>query len=92
MVVTRIAETCLLAIRQTIFRWHDLCFGSQTERGKLNADDSLLKQMLPRGSAGQTKRTAQVHKHKANSINAVFSGGLSRSSNETLVMRAERRA
>jgi len=42
MLVISTAVTCLPAVWQTIYRRHELYLGSQTERGKLNIDASLL--------------------------------------------------
>jgi len=47
--------------------------------------------MLPEGFAGQAKRKAQVQQHKVESIKAIFSDGLNRSSDEVSVMGVERR-
>ncbi len=46
-VVISVAATCLLAVRQAIYRRHELYSGSQTERGKLNIDVSLSMKRLP---------------------------------------------
>lgn len=75
MVVISLAETCLLASRQAIQRRHDLYMGSQTERGKLNIDAGRYSE----------KEKAQVYKHEAESTEALFSGGPSRSSVGLLV-------
>ena len=40
--VISLAETCLLAKRQTSFRGQDLYLGSVTELGNLHVDDRLL--------------------------------------------------
>ena len=42
MIIKSVATTCLLATRQAIYRRHELYSGSQTERGKLVIDVSLL--------------------------------------------------
>ena len=41
IVVISITITCLLVMRQTIYRRHELYFGSQTERGKPDIDVNL---------------------------------------------------
>ena len=37
------AETCLLAVRQASFKWHELYPGLITELGNLDIDDRLRK-------------------------------------------------
>lgn len=71
----RIAETCLLAVRCTVYRWQDLQIGSQVEQEKSMRHD---------------KRKSYVDS-KAESIDGRIGGGYSRSSVEDPVMGLERR-
>jgi len=64
MVVISVAFTCLLVTRQAIYRRHELYFGSQTERGKLNIDVSLSIKRLPFKDASDKQREM----HKCNNI------------------------
>ena len=54
------AATCLLAVRQAIYRRHELYLGTQTERGKLDIDDSLLMKRLPFEDSSDKQR--EMHK------------------------------
>ncbi len=70
-------ETCLLFVCRSVSRWHELYSGLFMEQEKLNTDD---------------KGNVQAGKPcKTESTNAVFSGGLTRISDEILVMGIERR-
>ena len=75
MVVISLAGTCLLARWRAIHRRHDLYTGSRMERGKLNND----------AGRNSKREKAQVYKHEAESTEALFSGGPSRSSVRPLV-------
>lgn len=72
---TRIAETCLLAVRCTVYRWQDLQIGSQMEQEK---------------PIRHGKRKSRIDS-KAESIDGRIGGGYSRSSEEDSVMELERR-
>ena len=77
------AVTCLLAMRQSSLRWHEFYPGFCMELGNLNMDVSLFVN-LPPEEWGKDKG-------KLRSTDAVFRGGLTRSSDEVSVMETERR-
>jgi len=58
-------------MRQPILRGHELYSGSLKERGKPSADDRLPYNATVLGFAWQSKGTAQVQQHEANSTEAV---------------------
>ncbi len=72
---TRTAETCLLAVWCTVYRWQDLQTGSQMEQEKSVRND---------------KRKSHTPK-KAESIEGRIGGGYSRSSDKDPVMGLEQR-
>ena len=78
-----IAVTCLRAMRQSSLRWHDFYTGFYMELGNLNTDVSHFVN-LPPAEWGKDKG-------KLRSTDAVFRGGLTRSSDEVSVMETERR-
>ena len=68
--------TCLLLMRQPVFRRHDLDLGSFMERGNLWCD---------------VKRKSTSAETRGRNINAYRRGGSSRSSDEGFVMELEQR-
>ena len=78
-----IAITCLRAMRQSSLRWHDFYSGFYMELGNLNMDVGLFIN-LPPVEWGKDKG-------KLRSTDALFRGGLNRSSGEISVMETERR-
>ena len=74
---TSLGETCLRPKRYPVWRWHDLVGGCYMERGNLNA---LM----------QTEKFKRK-KREDESRKVEFRGGTTRSSDEAIVMKVERR-